>query len=190
MSEQIRKAIQQITGTVNNDNATYVLCKVDSVDTAKRTCDVTVLSDFATSVPDVQIMAGVEDGMLLVPSVGSQVVVCIADSRTPYVSMYSQLDKVMFVVGEMGITITTDGIQINDGSLGGLIKIEDLVTKLNNLENIVNDLITKYNAHTHPYVNVAAPATTSPTTSLETDTLTPTQKADLENAAVTHGEQV
>ncbi len=189
MSEQIRKAIQQITGTVNNDNATYVLCKVDSVDTSKRTCDVTVLSDFATSVPDVQIMAGVEDGMLLVPSVGSQVVVCIADSRTPYVSMYSQLDKVMFVVGEMGITITTDGVQINDGSLGGLIKIEQLVSKINTIEQDINTLKTVFSSWT-PVPNDGGAALKAAAATWYAQQLQQTAKADLENTSVTHGEQV
>lgn len=190
MNEQLRKAIQQMSGTINNDNATYVLCKVDSVDAEQRICNVTVLSDFTASIPDVQLMAGVEDGFLLVPSVDSQVVVCVADNKTPYVSMFSQLDKVLCVVGDMGIEVTSTAIKLNDGSFDGLVKIADLVTKLNNLENIVNDLITKYNAHTHPYVNVAAPATTSPTTSLETDTLTLTQQSDLENTSITHGEKL
>ena len=78
-------------------------------------------------------------------------------------------------------------IQLNGKNYDGLVKINDLVDKLNALENKVNSIISTFNTHTHPYVNVSSPATTSPSTSPITGTLTPTQKIDLENSTVKQG---
>ena len=186
MSQQIRKAIQQIVGGAD---AGYVLCTVDSVDVSKRTCNVTAVSDFTASIPDVQIMAGVEDGMLLVPSVDSQVVICVADGCTPYVAMYSQLDKVLFVVGDMGVMVTNDGVQINDGSLGGLIKIEDLVSKINTIEQDINTLKTVFSGWT-PVSNDGGAALKAAAAAWFAQQLSQTTKSDIENTAVTHGESL
>ena len=83
--------------------------------------------------------------------------------------------------------IIQDGlIQFNDGSYGGLVQVINLVQKLNNLENLVNDLVAKFNMHVHPGVQSGA-GSTGPTVSLETGTLTPTEQADIENTEVTHG---
>lgn len=57
----------------------------------------------------------------------------------------------------------------NNLELGGdsrhLARFEELETAFNELKTKFNLLVTAYNAHTHPYINVLAPATTSPTAS-------------------------
>ena len=61
--------------------------------------------------------------------------------------------------------------------------MNELVTKLNNLENKLNTFIGLYNAHVH----VETGGSTSPTVSLVVGTLTPTVKANIENPLITHG---
>lgn len=83
--------------------------------------------------------------------------------------------------------ISSKAIKLLDGSLGGLVEVANLTTKLNNLENLVNDLISKYNIHTHILTLSSGTGTAAPTVSLETGTLTPTVRGDIENTHITHG---
>ena len=72
------------------------------------------------------------------------------------------------------------------GEFGGLVKIEDLITKLNNLESRVNDLASAYQPHTH--LSSAPGAPSGPPIVPWTKTpLTNTTKNDLENPDITHG---
>ena len=79
------------------------------------------------------------------------------------------------------------------GDLKGLVKVDDLVTQLNNLEDFVKDLAQKYNAHTHPYIDTglmpSPAATTLPVLpqDQEIGVITNTQASDLENTNITQG---
>ena len=106
----------------------------------------------------------------------------------PFIALYSDIDSAYLQVGDSSIEILNDGsITLNDGSYNGLVKVADLVTKLNNLENLVNDLISKFNSHTHILTLTSGTGTAAPTAAPETNTLTPTKQSDLENSKITHG---
>lgn len=113
-----------------------------------------------------------QEGVVFVPELESIV----------YITMLSKTD------GYVTACCKPSHIKLMGDKFGGLIKIEDLVTKINNIENLLNDLISKYNLHTHPYTNVTSPAVTSVTASTEPNTLTPTQKEDIENPLIKHGD--
>ena len=187
MDREIIEAIQKITGTQLNDPVGLVPCTVNSVDLAARTCDCTAIGgETANDIPDVELMAEVDDGFLLVPAVGSTVIVTYSKANVPFVSLFSAIDQVVIITGNSQVIIQNGLIQLNDGSYGGLVQVINLVQKLNNLENLVNDLVAKFNMHVHPGVQSGA-GSTGPTVSLETGTLTPTEQADIENTEVTHG---
>jgi hypothetical protein len=167
-NNSIKDSIRQL---VKTDDVLYsVLCTVKSVDTTNNICDCEPINGDADLL-EVRLMAQNETGFLIIPKVDSVVVVTMINKYTGYVAMFSEIEK----------------IYLNGDNYDGLVKIGDLVEKLNNLEDLVNDLVTKYNSHTHPYVNVSTPAVTSPTTSLETTVLVPTQQSELENTTVVHG---
>jgi len=105
------------------------------------------------------------NGILLTPSTGSNVLVAMTSDTSGYVAMYSSLDAIQFL----------------DGSFGGLIKIDDLVTQLNAVENKVNDLITYINTHVHPTPGAI------PSPLFVGGSLTPTTNNDIENEDITHG---
>jgi hypothetical protein len=143
--------------------------KVVSVDTVTKTCVVNLLED-ETDLLDVRLSADSTDGLFLVPSVGSVVGVVRVNDTHSYVALYSQLDS----------------IKIGDGTYDGLIKINDLVTKLNNLENDINSLKTAFSTW------VVAPsdgglALKTAAATWYGSSLTATVKADIENTEVTHG---
>lgn len=155
-----------------------IVCTVTEVSLADLTCTCEPVNGDATLV-DVRLMSTSANGFLIVPSVDSTVIVSSIDNRTYYVSMFSEIDE----------------IQLNGDTYDGLVKVTDLVTKLNNLENLVNSLVSKYNSHTH---NVSVTTTCGAgagtgigtavvTATTEATVLTPTVQADLENTSVLHG---
>jgi len=115
--------------------------------------------------------------IVAVPKVGSYVTVAlIGDEVTqPVVINVSEIDEVV---------IDSPKMTLNGGSFGGLIKIQELTSQLNKVEQKVNQLITAFNVHVHPETGV----TTAPAANAGTvPPLTTTQRSSLENDKVKHG---
>lgn len=187
MSREIIEAIQKISGTQFNDNVKLLAASVVSVNESARTCVVTTTSSQASvTIENVQLMASVDDGFLLIPTIDSTVIVSYSTHNAPFITLFSSIDKVLIIVGNTQMKITDGLVQFNDGSLGGLVKITQLTNKLNNLENLVNDLAAKYNSHTHVLALSAGTGTAAPTTTTETTVLTPTAQADIEDTTIKH----
>lgn len=158
---EIREAIQKIA----KDGFNPTRCRVAKVLSVESdTCTVELL-DTETQVSDVRLQTESANGVYYKPAVDSFVIVASIEDFEYVVIMYSALDEIKFL----------------DGSYGGLVKVEDLVTKLNNLENKVNDLITFINTHSH------ASNGASPSPIYLGGTLTTTVRANIENTKVTHG---
>ncbi len=154
-----------------------VLCTVNSVDTSERTCEVTPLNGKA-DLFDVRFQAelSLTEGMFIEPKVNSTVLVAFINSIQAAVVMCSEIEN---------IYIDTQGDTVfNGGQNDGMVKVGDLVTKLNNLENKVNDLVTWTSTHTHTGVT-PGPGSTGTAVGI-VGTLTPTQQSDLENTKVQH----
>lgn len=80
-------------------------------------------------------------------------------------------------------------ITINGDEHGGIGKTKEIAERLKRLEDSFEALQNKFNAHNHPYVNVAAPAVTSITTSLSFEVVAPkTTQAYISNDTIQHGE--
>ena len=118
---------------------------------------------------DVILSVSQSQGFLLIPTDGSRVVCTQISETTAYISMVSDVSQV-YIAGDVN---------------GGLVKVIDLVTKLNNIENAFNTHLAAYNLHVHAGVTVGIGVTgiTSPAT----NTLTPTVRANIENTIVKHG---
>lgn len=169
-SESLRQAIQRVAGTWNKDIVSIIIAQVDSVNESDFTCDVTPIGgDATTSIPSVLLSAESEDGVSYIPEIGSTVIVAMSTRNTAFIIMYSSLSKIRFL----------------DGSFDGLVKIQDLVDRLNNLENAFNQHLILYNAHTHGGVTSGMSATGA--TTPDTQILTQTTKQMIENTKITHG---
>lgn len=166
----IQEAIQILSGTHLSDKLYFIDAEVKSVDEQDRSCVVIALSGKVGSEYTVRLMASVDDGILAVPAVGSTVIVSGSDFTTGAIVQYSEIEKIIF----------------RGGDLGGLVKVIELTEKLNNLEELLNNLITKYNTHTHAGVTSGG-SSTAVTSAIETGTITPTQQAEIENDKITHG---
>lgn len=148
-----REAIEMIAKSVTMPAGR--LCAVQSVDTTDNTAIVNPIDDLDQEIT-VRIQADKQNGFFIKPSVGSIVGIIMDSDHTGEIVCFSKADF----------------IQMLDGSLGGLVKIADLTTKLNNIENKVNAIIT-WGA------TVSPPLSTSP--------LTATNRSDIENTNITHG---
>lgn len=143
---------------------------VKSVDDSTRTCVVNVLES-ETDIEGVRLHITGEsaNGAYYKPKVNSLIGIMPIFEFEYCAVLFSELESVSFL----------------DGSYGGLIKINDLVTKVNNLENQVNDLLTALQGITIPL----APSGTYPFAPLfaSFDPLTPTEASEIENTKITHG---
>ena len=176
---QLREAVQQLAGTHLKDVVKFVDCNVNSVNINAGTAEVTPIGGNATTdIINVNLESEVADGLLIIPVIGSTVTVLYSTRNNPYIIKYSDIQTIYYS-GNLW--------QFGDGTFGGMVKLLDpsnpnsgVLARLNNLENLINSLISLYNTHTHA-------SNGTPTTNLETSTAAVTTRAELENTEVTHG---
>lgn len=190
VNSRIRNAIVDLAKLAVLDKPNVIMATVDSVDVATRTCTCTTISNNTElQLLGVRLMAEVNDGLLIVPSKDSTVI--IENTKDyPMIIMYSAIDKVFSVAGGSTFQIDKDGIKLDGDGFNGLVKVKELTDKINAVEKLLNDLINKYNAHTHMYVpGTLASIPTAVTTSVESQTISPiTKQSDIENTKVMHGD--
>lgn len=170
---ELSEAVQKLAGTFLKDFLSVMACTVTAVNEESQTCNCTPIGgDSTTELQNVLLTAEENDGLLLIPEVGSTVLVAITKRNEPFVLMFSNIAKV--------IIVASTAIQFNDGSLGGLIKIQNLVDRINNLEKA-------FNAHTHASAATGPPVppTVDPGNGIPIAPLT--QRSDLENDKIKHG---
>lgn len=111
-------------------------------------------------------------GVIFIPAVGSVVFVTMLTQSDGFVSMTSEVSHVW----------------LGGDNYGGLIKIEELITKINNIEDKYNDVIAILKAVAIPlapsgtYLFSTIPAVANATP------LTNTTKTELENPMILHGD--
>ena len=88
-----------------------VVGEVVSVDEEGCSCEVNPISNEAT-LYDVRLSPANEPGLLLVPAVGSVVVVGFLSAEDAYVAQYSTLSKAIIKVGDTSLTIKGDEVEI------------------------------------------------------------------------------
>jgi hypothetical protein len=170
-------AIQKIAGTFKADTVQLLSGIVTAVN--GNVCNVDAVSgNTSTPLTNVQFQAAVGDGIDAEPSIGSQVYVLLSKYNNPVIVSYSDIENLYIAAATL--------IQFNDGSFGGLVKVIELTQKLNNLENKVNDVISKFNTHVHSGVQTGGGTSAVPT-SIVSGNLTPTNRNDIENTVITHG---
>ena len=110
---------------------------------------------------NVRLQAHPGNGVLIIPTDGSFVIVGRMSGGKGYIAM----------------TSSADSIQLLDGSYGGLIKIDELVEKLNTLEQRMG---------THQHISTTAGTPTTPDLA-SNPVIQDTTVAELENTEITHG---
>lgn len=199
----LRNIIRQLA---QPDGETVALiCTVDTVDKDARTIDCSPINEGAPLLGvNLQANQGADFGLCLFPEVGSFVVVgFVADGAAGAVLLTEKIESAEIVIGDTSAIMDADGLRVdtekmsahinrgdiifNGGDLDGLVIIQKLTDKLNELKDTVNDLITKYNAHVHTTTATVgastAPGVLSPTISTA-QPANPFNKSDYENTKI------
>jgi len=184
---QISEALQRILGIYGLDIVAVYLCKVDSVSDTDRTCDVTTIhSDATISITEVQLSAAKNDGMILYPAIDSLVMVGVTVQQKAFVLMTSDLQRASIIIDKTTFEMTNTGMILNDGSYGGLVMVNDLVTRLNTLENDLNTIKAAFSSWV-VVPNDGGAALKTIAAAWYAQTITPTVAANIENTTITHG---
>ena len=185
----IADIIRNIASTGREDSP-LIVCTVDSVDTTRRTIDCTPLDEGAPLL-DVNLQANQESkvGVVQFPRKDSMVIVAMNPIGQAAVVLAEDVETIAINIADSTtIDITEDGIVMNGGKLGGMIKIQELTDK-------VNELVDKFNNHTHTLMtgdvkvegNATAQANIEPiTVPAITSKAQPFSAGDYEDSHVTH----
>lgn len=127
----IIEAVNKMSGLYKVDQVAYVDAVVESVDAAARTCVCSVLAGNAEYQVTAKLMAAVDDGLLIEPAIGSTVKLIFSVNVEPFVCQYSEIANITIDAATL--------IKLNDGSFGGLVKVDGVV---NYLKKVFSDLTT------------------------------------------------
>ena len=165
--------------------AGLMVCEVKAVDTEARTVDVEPLDEGAPLL-GVNLQANQDStvGVVQIPRVGSSVVVAkFTGYDAGVVVLMEDIERMEIVVGNYSLEITDEGITLNGGSLGGLVKVAELTQRLNAIEQDLNALKTVFSGWTPAPQDGGAALKTAAATWFA-QTLTETQQTDIENQYV------
>jgi tetrahydromethanopterin S-methyltransferase subunit B len=194
IADQIAEEIIEIVGKATNEGMRYPVMSgvVRDVDADGGTCDVELsVDDEGQATPGIitNVVTDNMEGLTMVPVIGSQVWVAEIDGPGKWgLVKCSELQTVVVKIGDTAeLEVTSGVVVLNGGENGGLVKVQELVDKINRLESKVNGLVTKYNAHTHLYnPGPGTPVVTATPPVTETAITPVTTVANIENPNVKH----
>lgn len=148
---------------------------VKDVDETKFTADITVNGTTFFEAP-LRVLVGSQASVIEIPTVGTRVLLAFRDGsiQRPQILMVHQVDKLLIKCNE---------VIFNDGQLGGMVKVMDLTTKLNNLEKDLN-LIKQVFIAWSPVTGDGGAALKAAAATWAAQQLSLTQRTDLENAKI------
>lgn len=187
----IRDAIRQLA---QPDGETVALvCVVDEIDKQARTVDCTPINEGAPLLGvNLQANQGSDFGLVIYPEKGAYVVVgFVADGAAGVVLATDKIESAEMVIGETSAVIDADGLRIDTAKISAHINKEDIVFNGGNLDGLViiqkltdklNELVNTFNSHTHN-VTVAHPGGLF-TTVTPGSTAATFNKSDYENTKI------
>lgn len=135
---------------------------------------------------------GGDEGMVSIPAVDSYVIVSPLehDDNRLFVSRFTKVESWhVKTENSTSLQLNDDGtVYLNGNNFGSLIKIDEIVDRLNAIEDAVNGLVSDFNSHTHNYTDtpVGTATTLVPVVPSSQATGTTTVAA-IENDKVQHG---
>lgn len=107
---------------------------------------------------------GKDFGVIIVPKIGSSVIVSPLGKKASghYVSQWSEVEEILMKTSN-GVQIlfkSNGALELNGDNLGGLVKVQGLLARLNDIEAKFNVLVQMYNTHTHGSQPVPSPIAT------------------------------
>lgn len=174
---EIRDKIRKIA-TASPVGVCYT-AKVVSVD--GECCTVELEGMRLTDVRLRAVVNGEESRLLITPKVDSyvQLLDLNGDFAQMMVIAYSEVDKVELTVNDTIAINADDTIVMNGGNNDGLVKINELTRKL-------NELVDTFNGHTHTVATTGSATAQEGTAAATTSPASTFNKRDYENDKILH----
>lgn len=177
--DEIRRALKQLVG----EKIQVIPCKVISVDKTNCTCELEPINGDA-GISDARLRASINGssaGVILFPKPDSFVLAGMIMNKDE-AWMIIKMDEIESILISVETAFKCEvnnagNVLINDGTFGGLIKIQELVNKVNFLEN-------RLMTHQHTVVSLGAVTTPDPLSNAPFDI---TIIDELENNKIKHG---
>lgn len=158
-STDIREAIRTLAGVEELSSCESRICIVSNINNTLMTCDCSPVNGDADFI-DVLLCVNKKNGFVLIPKDGSFVSVTQLNETDAFVSMVSEVDSIL----------------LNGNASGGIVKVIDLTTKLNDLVSQLQSQLT-----------LIATGITSAGGTYTPGTLSNFNKSDYENTKVLNG---
>ena len=181
---QLSDAIKEIVKEYLSSEKLYShICQVISVDETNRTCELEPINGDAQRTGRIQANLELSEGLYIKPVLNSYVHLSFINNLTGIITGYSEIEELDITVGGSSLNIIDGQVTFNGGSLGGLAVPSKVVTRLNNIEQDVNDLKTAFtNWVTVP--NDGGAALKTITATWYGSQLTETQESDIDNTEI------
>lgn len=158
-------------------------CSVLSVDDSTRTCQLEPINGDAERKGRLQASLSLSEGFYIKPAVGSKVTITFINNLTGIITSYSEIDSIEIKISDKQFNIDSSEVSFNGGSNGGMVIPQDLVDKLNIIEDDINDLKTAISGWV-PIPNDGGGALKTATASWYGSSLTNTVLGDVENTGI------
>lgn len=171
---------------LSNVPVQVVVGKVTDIDESNATCTVSIQGEPIRYDVQLRSVVNSNDGFVIIPELNSYVLLGIINNNPvhSFIVAYSDIQKVL-IKNTDGITFEiSNTIKLNGNQYGGLVKIKELVQRLNAIENAFNELLNDYKMHNHTHPQGATTGLIIPNTQMP---LNNTTINDLENNKIQHG---
>ena len=152
---------------------------IESVDESAFTCTVKVGDSVSSStyfdVP-LRVLISSQASIVEIPETGTNCIICFRDANIGR-------PQILMIHKALKILVKCDNIVFNDGTLGGMVVLDNLVQDLNSIKSDINDLKSAF-ASWVVVPNDGGQALKTAATSWYSQQLQPTQPADLENEKI------
>ena len=168
-------ALEQLIGKHNRGN--ILVEGIVKVVNSDNTCDVTIGEATQFSVP-LRVLTGAQASVYEVPVQGTDCLVTFRDGNInrPQIIYVHEVEKLLINCRTL--------VEFNGGELGGMVKVEDLVTRLNKLEQDLNVLKQVFTTWV-PVPNDGGSALKIGSATWAGSELIVTVKSDVENTKIT-----
>lgn len=159
---------------------------VKAIDQDKLTCDVELDDDVL--LYDVRLAPINTASCFCLPKIDSWVIVGALENceSLTFIAAMSEIDSVIMNLNGLKLEVKDGDVIINDGQLGGLVKVVELAGKINTIEKDLNALKNAFKTWVvTPYDGGAKLKAATATWSGASLTLT--KQTDIENEKIKHG---
>lgn len=181
-----RAQIAQLLGDIVGKNrGSLVFFSAQVVSVQGDTCTVKIDGLELSDIRLTPTTSERDDTLLLTPATDSFVLVgsLSGDLNNLCVLAADTLASLELTIGDIGVFIDKEGVVLNGGELGGLVKLDDVTKKINALENQLNQLKNILKAWT-PAPNDGGAALKGAISTWAGNPITITKSSELENLKV------